>query len=326
MKLVSDLETFCYASCMLDLSNDLDYSSLSRKPSPKETNAFLKHYKHAMFLDKTASDRLVTKEDLVKLFNFSRINNLELLVDNGEKAYPGVLFSEGGAGYIQESLMLSATQEIGHYRYVNINQYATVSYVWSYVRIKLALDLPHLIFAPHHSETDFSAGGAFSDSSGINVRQSKNQKVKLEGDFNNYFTLYAPDGYEVDVRYLITPDVMAVLVDYGSEYNIEVVDDSIVFFTAKPINFQYELELKKAITNVDKVAREFIEQSRLYKDYRTTSGLQEKPENAQKKPSTISQEGRRLKSKNSAWVALIVVGIIYISSWVILFYVFPPYQ
>jgi hypothetical protein len=50
------------------------------------------------------------------------------------------------------------------------------------------------------------------------------QKFTLEGDFGKYFDVYAPQGSSIETLSLLTPDVMAYLIDLGQKYhwNIEI--------------------------------------------------------------------------------------------------------
>ena len=59
---------------------------------------------------------------------------------------------------------------------------------------------------------------------------SKNQVQSLEGDFDKYFTLYTQDGSQADALYVLTPDVMALLIDYASDYDIEIAGNHIYFY------------------------------------------------------------------------------------------------
>ena len=54
---------------------------------------------------------------------------------------------------------------------------------------------------------------------------SKDQILSLEGDFSEYFTLYCPREYERDALYVFTPDLMALLIDQTSTFDVEIVDD-----------------------------------------------------------------------------------------------------
>ena len=54
--------------------------------------------------------------------------------------------------------------------------------------------------------------------------------VKLEGDFNKYFTLHVPRGYEVEALEVFTPDVMAKLIDKAESLNLEISQDSLYIY------------------------------------------------------------------------------------------------
>jgi hypothetical protein len=51
------------------------------------------------------------------------------------------------------------------------------------------------------------------------------QVLSLEGNFDEYFTLYCPKGYERDALYLFTPDVMVQLIDHVNGFDVEIIDD-----------------------------------------------------------------------------------------------------
>ena len=53
----------------------------------------------------------------------------------------------------------------------------------------------------------------------------RDQKLSLEGDFDQYFSLYCPEGYEQDALYLFTPDIMARFIDHAAALDVEIVDD-----------------------------------------------------------------------------------------------------
>lgn len=65
------------------------------------------------------------------------------------------------------------------------------------------------------------------------VRDS--QVLSLEGDFDRYFRLYCPAGYERDALYLFTPDVMARLVDHLRGLDIEIIDDWMYLVSARDL-------------------------------------------------------------------------------------------
>lgn len=55
------------------------------------------------------------------------------------------------------------------------------------------------------------------------------QKVELEGDFPDYFSLYADQGEQVQARYIVDPSAMAFVVDFCKNYHWEILDDGLCF-------------------------------------------------------------------------------------------------
>ena len=62
---------------------------------------------------------------------------------------------------------------------------------------------------------------------------ARDQRLSLEGDFDKYFTLYCPEGYEQDALYLFTPDIMARFIDSAAQLDVEIVDDWLFLYTKR---------------------------------------------------------------------------------------------
>jgi hypothetical protein len=73
----------------------------------------------------------------------------------------------------------------------------------------------------------------------------KNEEIlSLEGDFNKYFTLYVPKGYEIEALQIFAPDVMAKLIDKSKLFSLEFIGDHLYIYSSRPIetkNGLYEL-------------------------------------------------------------------------------------
>lgn len=56
------------------------------------------------------------------------------------------------------------------------------------------------------------------------------EKFNLEGDFGKYFDVYGPQGSSVETLSLLTPDVMAYLIDLGQRYHwsIEINNNLVI--------------------------------------------------------------------------------------------------
>lgn len=62
---------------------------------------------------------------------------------------------------------------------------------------------------------------------------NKDQVISLEGDFDKYYTLYAPKDYDADVRYVFTPDLMQALIRESDSIDIEILDNTMLVYLGK---------------------------------------------------------------------------------------------
>ncbi|MHA3722693.1 hypothetical protein ACXR2T_02320 [Leucobacter sp. HY1910] len=85
--------------------------------------------------------------------------------------------------------------------------------------IELSTELPHvMLFSQDHLTPSFAAFTA----------PAANQRLSLEGDFDDHFALFCPRGYERDALYLFTPDIMARLIDGARSFDIELVGNLLI--------------------------------------------------------------------------------------------------
>ncbi|MEV7767414.1 hypothetical protein [Microbacterium sp. NPDC086615] len=108
------------------------------------------------------------------------------------------------------------TVEWADYEIRNATRRFTYPPVGGWIRIGLRRPLPHIIVRAARRGTRAFAVAAVPDSA---------QRLSLEGDFDEHFDLYCPEGYEADALYLFTPDVMAQAIDDAGGWDIEIVDD-----------------------------------------------------------------------------------------------------
>ncbi len=65
----------------------------------------------------------------------------------------------------------------------------------------------------------------------------RGQHLSLEGDFDRYFRLYCPAGYERDALYLFTPDVMARFIrQHAAVLEVEIVDDWLFLYSREELS------------------------------------------------------------------------------------------
>lgn len=233
------------------------------------------------------SYRLRVKK-LARIYKFAQANNFKLAVGVNNPAYNGLIFKNGHTRRIDEALILSNGSEIGNYQYSTGSGKNRRTYKWGYMKVKLVRNVPNMLL---DSKKNNYMHGIMS-----NLPQSfdKSQTIKLEGNFNDYFTLYAPENYGRDAFYIFTPDVMAALIDHGSDFDIEVLDNDLMFYRMQSINLESEDEIKGLLAVLDKVSTELIDQADYYADERV----------ADRSLDVIAEPGKRLK-RRVPWIVII---------------------
>lgn len=115
-----------------------------------------------------------------------------------------------------------------HVEFGNLRTKRAGSDDWKYLTLRLPVPVPHLILG------STKAGGVAKQ---LPVHLDQAQRISLEGDFDRHFRVFAPEDYGTDALYLLAPDVMAVLVDHAGTFNVEMVDDTVVFFAPGAADF-----------------------------------------------------------------------------------------
>lgn len=228
-----------------------------------------------------------------KLYKFAAANGLQFVYDVANPSYAGMIFDEGDSRHLQEALIFEDGTEIGNYQYSTGSGKNRQTHSWGYARIKLTRRLPNMVL---DSRKNNFIGTNLPDSFG------RDQTLSLEGDFNNYFTLYAPKEYERDALYVFTPDVMAAVIDAGQEYDMEVVDDNLMLYTSGAVALDSEAELRPLLGIVSKIGSELRDQSYYYADERV----------GDRTMNIVAEPGRRLKNKvGFGAIAAFVIFIVY---------------
>ncbi|MDR0397733.1 MAG: DUF3137 domain-containing protein [Candidatus Nomurabacteria bacterium] len=93
------------------------------------------------------------------------------------------------------------------------------------------------------------------------------QALRLEGDFNKHFKVFVPPSYHLDALQILTPDVMADLVDYAAEYDIELVDQYVYIATSRNLMVSdYASFTQNFFARISEIIKELSEQVDAYTD------------------------------------------------------------
>lgn len=167
-----------------------------------------------------------------------------------------------------------------------------------YLSLRMPRALPHLL-------VDSRSNGS------LHAMLPGSQRLSFEGDFDRHFTVYAPEGYERDALELLTPDVMACLIDYGRSWDIEVIEDRLVVASRRVRAHADRDETTALLYFAELIGTEVGHQAKTYSDPR-----------AEKPSSQVASAGRRLRRRSALWATvgflvftLVIFGYPYVLEW-----------
>ncbi|MFJ4223161.1 hypothetical protein [Microbacterium sp. NPDC089695] len=161
-----------------------------------------------------------------RLSRFATANSMTYLDRIDAPPLPGMIF-QAGSGRMSSNVLRGTEPrfvEFGNYQYTTSNGKNSQTHRWGYVAVKLDVPLPNIVL-------DALGNNGLGGSIATGFR--RDQRLSLEGDFDRYFSLFCPEGYEVDALYLFTPDVMARFIDHAAELDVEIVDDWLFLYTRR---------------------------------------------------------------------------------------------
>ena len=191
--------------------------------------------------------------------------------------------------------------EIGNFYYRTRSTYrkSETTHTYGFMRIELGRNLPHMLLDSTVDDIRLAGIHISSFASAF----SKEQVLKLEGNFNDHFTLYAPKEYETDALYVFTPDLMAHFIDYAGTLNAEIVDNSLYIYGTKPFALDKPETLETLLGILDTVGVKALKQTGNYRDSRAdVSG-------------TIAIKGRRLR-RGIPYAIIIAVVILILLDFI----------
>jgi len=69
------------------------------------------------------------------------------------------------------------------------------------------------------------------------INLDPDQRVPMGTDFDSFFIVYAPKGYERDAHQLITDHVQKALLEAIEDEDVELVDQAVIFFSPHPVDW-----------------------------------------------------------------------------------------
>ncbi len=233
----------------------------------------------------------------VRFQRFARDNQATFLSYDREIArHPGLIFNLNYSDdqVIREGVLFDNGLEIGNYQYYTGNGRTRQEHVFGYIKIGATRSLPHIVLDAKKKKQPFF----ITISEYLPTDFAPSQKITLEGDFNTYFTVYAPDGYATDALYLLTPDVMNTLLAYKT-FDFELIDTSIYVYLAHGFHLADRTQVDQIVQLVTELQSQLGKQIGNYRDSRSSAFA----------ANTVAIQGQRLKLARSPIVTLLLISV-----------------
>ncbi|MBO9578200.1 MAG: hypothetical protein J7480_05465 [Microbacteriaceae bacterium] len=234
---------------------------------------------------------------LYRLWSFAAANRLVYYATGDGPGYPGAIFNRGHGQRITDHLVRATgrTLDYGNYTYTTGSGKNQTTHSWWFLALRLDRALPHMVL-------DSRANNALFGATNLPVTFAKDQTLRLEGDFNEHFTLYAPKEYERDALYVFTPDLMALCIDEASAWDLEIVDDWLFAYSSRHLDMADPAVQQRIWRFIDTVGAKTLSQTDQYADERAGG-------RAAFAANVVAPEGARLK-RGVPWIAIVTTVVI----------------
>lgn len=248
------------------------------------------------------------------LARFADDNGLRFRLRSANPNYPGCLFGLGHSRLSSNHLWSDTglLADCGGYRYTTGSGDDRTVHRWNFVAFRLPRAMPHMLL-------DARANNLFG-SSNLPVTFAGEQRLTLGAPFDDHYTLYAPQGYGQDAFYLFPPDLMSMLIDAPADFDIEIVDSWMFFYTESPL----QLTDPATWTMLDRiqttVGARLSEMATRYRDLRVSG-----PMPGELPPGTVADPGRPVapiaepgqRLRRGVDVRMLVIGALVVIGWIL---------
>jgi hypothetical protein len=146
-----------------------------------------------------------------------------------------------------------------------------------YLVLRLDRAMPHIVLDATGNDRTFG--------SSIPMPIARDQRLSLEGDFDSHFRLYCPTGYERDALYVMTPDLMALLIDDAGDLDAEIVDDLFYLYSNEAFDVNDPALWQRLASIRAILGAKALSQTERYADDRVGN----------RESNVVGEDGRRLR-------------------------------
>lgn len=240
--------------------------------------------------------QMARAQQAMRLRDFAPANGFVYQPAYNTRTLPGLLFTDSNSDSSFETVVSGTYHNMpflfGNACFVTGSGKSRTETWYGIVQVGLTRRVPHVLLDSKHNNSWFMSNFP-------NVQRS--QRLRLEGDFNDYFDLYVPKGYERDALYFITPELMALLIDHGAKFDVELVDDNLIIYSSRVFALEKAEGVSGVFQMIDRIGAEFQENTQRYADANVGN----------RAANTVAEPGRRLK-QSWPWIMvfMIILGFI----------------
>jgi hypothetical protein len=233
-----------------------------------------------------------------RMDRFARANGMTFSPLDPDPTYPGAIFQLGNARQAVDHLRSATGRffDLGNYRYTTGSGKNRTTHSWGFMAFNLDRKLPNMVL-------DSKANNSFFGTN-LPAAFDRGQILSLEGNFDQYFTLYCPKEYERDALYVFTPDLMALLIDEAAPFDVEIIDDWMFVYSSATFRTGDANIYARLFRIIDTVGAKALTQTDRYLDERVGDFT----------ANIVAPQGARLKRGVS--VSAIVVGVVIVGMWI----------
>lgn len=238
-------------------------------------------------------------EQRLRMTRFAAANGFRFVEKSEGPNYPGAIFGLGSSRAVTDHFRTPEGRfiDFGNYSYVTGSGRSRTTHRWGFLAMHLDRALPHMVL-------DSRSNNGLFGSTNLPAVFHKDQVLSLEGDFDQFFTLYCPKEYERDALYVFTPDLMALLIDEAAPFDVEIVDQWLFVFSARPFPLADATTYQRLLRIVTTVGAKALSQTDRYVDERIGAF----------EANLVAPSGQRLR-KGVSWIGIAIIGL-FLTAWV----------
>ena len=230
-----------------------------------------------------------------RLSKFGQANGMEFAPRSNAPRYSGMIFQAGHSRLTYDHLRQISGRylDVGNFQYTTGSGKNQSTHRWGFMAFNLDRRLPHMVL-------DSKANNGLFGSN-LPASMATDQVLSLEGNFNDYFTLYCPRQYERDALYVFTPDLMVLLIDNAAPFDVEIIDDWMFVYSKAPFRADDVAIYQRLFRIIDTVGAKTLTQTDRYVDERIGNF----------QANVVAPQGQRLKRQVpvAVIVILVIVGV-----------------